>query len=516
MRKAVIYTRVSTDAQAEKGFSLRDQEEKIRTYCKLNNIEVLKHFQEDYSAKNFNRPEWKLLMKFLQKHKTEIDEFIFLKWDRFSRNLLEALVVSDSIKKLGIKVTCIENDIDDTIPENKLYKAIMLTIPEIENERRSLNVIAGMRRAMKEGKWPRGAPVGYKNSRDENNNKIIIIDEEKASLLKEAFGEMAKGQKTQQDIRNSLLKRRLKISRSAFSKILQNKFYIGKIVIPEYADEPLEIVEGVHEAIIDMTTFNKVQKVLAGRNKKRNTSSVNQLKPELPLRGYMLCHTCQRKMTGSASKGNGGRYFYYHCNRCGTRVGAEVANNDFENLLKKIELKDGVKELMKVEVMKQLNNLQKSGEQEINRLKNELEKQHQRAIRLDDNYLDGGLPTKNYNELKSKIGTLKEELEQSLDDLTRKKSDYRKDILKGIDVMTNLHKLFVNSNLDNKRKIIGSIFPRKFVFEGNKVRTDRINEVIPWIARNSKVFTKKKRGQPMSKPQLSSLVNPAGFEPATS
>ena len=65
---------------------------------------------------------------------------------------------------------------------------------------------------------------------------------------------------------------------------------------------------------------------------------------------------------------------------------------------------------MKVEVEKQLNDLQKSGQQEIIRLKNELEKQQQRAIRLDDNYLDGGLSTKNYNELKSKIGTLKEEL----------------------------------------------------------------------------------------------------------
>ena len=171
---------------------------------------------------------------------------------------------------------------------------------------------------------------------------------------------------------------------------------------------------------------------------------------------------------------------------------------------------------MKVEVEKQLNDLQKSGQQEIIRLKNELEKQQQRAIRLDDNYLDGGLSTKNYNELKSKIGTLKEELEQNLDNLTRQKSDYRKDILKGIDALTNLHKLFVNSSLDNKRKIVGSMFPRKFVFEENKVRTDRINEVIPWITRSGGMFSKKKRGQPMLKLQSSSLVNPAGFEPATS
>ena len=40
MKKAILYTRVSTDEQADKGFSLRDQDQKLKSYCKRNNIEA--------------------------------------------------------------------------------------------------------------------------------------------------------------------------------------------------------------------------------------------------------------------------------------------------------------------------------------------------------------------------------------------------------------------------------------------------------------------------------------------
>jgi len=165
-KTAVIYTRVSTDTQAEKGYSLRDQEDKIRRYCEQKNIHILEHFQDDHSAKDFNRPEWKLLMGYLKKNKKNIDEFIFVKWDRFSRNLMESMKVIKDIKSLGIEINCLENNVDDSVPENKLIQMIALILQEIENDRRSLNTIGGMRRAMKEGRWPRQAPIGYKNARD--------------------------------------------------------------------------------------------------------------------------------------------------------------------------------------------------------------------------------------------------------------------------------------------------------------------------------------------------------------
>ncbi len=40
MRKACLYIRVSTDEQADKGYSQRDQEERLRRHCQLQSIEI--------------------------------------------------------------------------------------------------------------------------------------------------------------------------------------------------------------------------------------------------------------------------------------------------------------------------------------------------------------------------------------------------------------------------------------------------------------------------------------------
>ncbi|MBA3673374.1 MAG: recombinase family protein, partial [Chitinophagaceae bacterium] len=56
MKKAIIYIRVSTDEQADKGYSMRHQEEFLRKYCEMNSIQMLEVVKEDYSAKTFLRP----------------------------------------------------------------------------------------------------------------------------------------------------------------------------------------------------------------------------------------------------------------------------------------------------------------------------------------------------------------------------------------------------------------------------------------------------------------------------
>jgi len=54
MEKVIIYTQVSTDEQADKGYSLRDQLDRLQKYCVLKNYEIIKHYQDDYSAKTFD------------------------------------------------------------------------------------------------------------------------------------------------------------------------------------------------------------------------------------------------------------------------------------------------------------------------------------------------------------------------------------------------------------------------------------------------------------------------------
>ena len=77
-KKVILYIRVSTDKQAEKGYSLPAQEDKLRRYCAAKGYTVLKVFKEDYSAwKSFDRPEYNALRGFIKQNKGVVDYLLF-------------------------------------------------------------------------------------------------------------------------------------------------------------------------------------------------------------------------------------------------------------------------------------------------------------------------------------------------------------------------------------------------------------------------------------------------------
>ena len=66
---ADLYVRVSTDEQADRGYSQRNQDEVLRKYCQINDIAIRDVIYEDHSAKTFNRPQWNKLLANLKKIK---------------------------------------------------------------------------------------------------------------------------------------------------------------------------------------------------------------------------------------------------------------------------------------------------------------------------------------------------------------------------------------------------------------------------------------------------------------
>ncbi len=89
--RTIIYKRVSTDDQADRGYSLQHQEDVIKQFCKLHNYPILDVYTEDCSCKNFDRPEWNKILKFLKKNRGKVDQILCLRWDRWSRNVYLAL-----------------------------------------------------------------------------------------------------------------------------------------------------------------------------------------------------------------------------------------------------------------------------------------------------------------------------------------------------------------------------------------------------------------------------------------
>ncbi|MBD3338064.1 MAG: hypothetical protein GF353_03075, partial [Candidatus Lokiarchaeota archaeon] len=340
-RRAIIYSRVSTDDQKENGFSLQDQENRLRRYCRDNDIEVVKHYQDDCSAKNFNRPSFQRMLKEVKDKEVKADLFICVRWDRFSRNLEKSMEMFRVFKKLKLEIKIVdEGDYNDEVPENKLFRIVNMLIPEIDNDRRGLNTTRGMRQATKEGRWMGSAPVGYK--RDTIGDKRRIVPGDKAELIREAFQEFSKGIYKVEELRHKMYKKGLKISESHFHRILRNPVYTGKIRIKEWRDEPEELVRGLHEPLVSEEVFDEVQWILQGRKRKMKKFSKHSIM--LPLRGHLVCRICENNLTGSGSRSKTGKkHYYYHCNcGCGERFRADEANALFLDYLRSFQIRDEI------------------------------------------------------------------------------------------------------------------------------------------------------------------------------
>jgi len=159
MKRVILLSRVSSDEQA-KGYSLSTQEEALRAFCLKEGHQIVQVYREDHSAKNFNRPQYKKMMEEIKRSKGKVDQILVTTWCRFSRNVTASFDMLDRLRRYGIEVQAIEQPLDLSIPENLLLLSMFLTLPHIDNTRRSMKITTGVRAAKREGRWLGKAPFG--------------------------------------------------------------------------------------------------------------------------------------------------------------------------------------------------------------------------------------------------------------------------------------------------------------------------------------------------------------------
>ena len=515
MKIADLYIRVSTDEQAEKGYSQRDQEERLRRYCEFNQITVRKVVHEDHSAKSFNRPAWQLLLADLRKTKGRLSDLVlFTKWDRFSRNAGDAYHMISLLRTLGIEPQAIEQPLDLSIPENKLMLAIYLSTPEVENDRRALNVINGMRKAKKEGRWMASAPIGYRNITTEDGKKKIVPKEPQASLMKYAFEKIATGIFSTEQIWKASKANGLNCGKNNFLVAVRNPVYCGKIFIPKYKDEPSQLVAGQHEALISEKLFHEVQEAMDGRKQKQGTKILAP--EELPLRGFLYCTKCAKMLTGSASRGRGKYYYYYHCtSTCGVRYRAGDVNAAILKELKKLVPKPGMAEVC-TKVVNELYHSEYSQKGDSKKeIVSKIEVLNNKIRTARDLLLKGDIDGSDYKTIKTESEDQITILEAKLFEASTPQINIEHKLKNAVNVLLNLDLLYKNGNMSLKREIIGSMFPEKLSFDGAQHRTTRVNEIASTIFLISSNLQDKKKWANGEKSRLPTRVGPAGLEPAT-
>ncbi|WP_184471312.1 recombinase family protein [Pedobacter sp. AK013] len=517
MKIADLYIRVSTDEQAEKGYSQRDQEERLKRYCEFNDIKVRKIIHEDHSAKTFNRPAWEILLSDLKKTKGKFSDLIlFTKWDRFSRNAGDAYQMISILRRLGIEPQAIEQPLDLSIPENKLMLAIYLSTPEVENDRRALNVINGMRKARKEGRWMASAPVGYKNITTEDGKKMIVPREPEATLMKNGFETISLGIHSTEQVWKALRVEGLKCCKNNFLVAMRNPVYCGKIFIPKYKDEQSALVPGIHQGLVSEQLFYKVQDIMDGRSKHGPKGAKISSTDQLPLRGFLLCSRCTRILTGSASKGRGRYYSYYHCSSaCGCRYKADIVNKAIVNRLKDFIPKPGTDEvcLLVVNEMYQ-NDFSELGESR-KELVEKIDALNIKVRNARELLLKRDFDSNDYRIIKTECEEEIVDLEKKLFEISAPKVNIDLELKKAAKVLVNLCSFYQGAETPLKRTIIGSIFPEKLSFNGKEHRTARLNNLVSLISHISSELPDKKKWTNDVKTCLPTWVGPPGLEPGT-
>ena len=518
MKNVIIYSRVSTDEQANQGYSLEYQEEVLARHCNLKGYNIVEKFQEDKSGKDFNRPDWKKIKLMIQERKRKkepIDAIVILRPDRFVRNLILAFLEVDNLLKMGCEVEFLEGDIDVSNPEALLLQAIGFALPEVENRKISKRSKEGSHKARLNGCFTGTSPRGYKCVRVGKDATLEFSQD--ADLIREGFEKMASGLYTADEVRRWLNGQGMKLSKNQFPNIIRNLTYSGKILVRAFGNQPEQIVQGLHPALITEELFAKANDVLSGR--KRNMDFKSDKINLYPLKGHLCCPNHGRALSAYASTGrSGNKFHYYICTKphvkC-DRYPIEDVHNQVERILSNIQLSAQLMNTYRTTLEGLFENDDLNRKKSIQKSLDELERLNKRKSFIEEQYMDGLIPAQEYQDLKNNLNTRLFNEKSKLQDSQEVLSPFREYLDKQVPMLEDLVGFYKSVDGRTKNKILGCIFSEKLYLEEKKVATPKFTSPIELLLNASKVLQNCKNKKEVNNDLFFQLAPPLGLEPRT-
>ena len=310
---AGIYIRVSTEDQAREGFSLGEQEEKLKQLCEYKDYKIYKVYKDaGISAKDMeHRPAFQQMLEDMRAEK--INYIVAYKLDRVTRSVRDLEVLISELEEHHCYLICDRDDVNTSSANGRFFVRMLTVLSQLEIEIVSERTKFGLTGAIKSGHIPGTCPLGYKR----DTSKKMVIDETTKDIVIRIFNLYLQG-KSYQTIANILNEEKVlepkKWDDSTIEKILNNKIYVGdyerfKRVAKEQGKEPI-IYSNVVEPIITRAMFEDIQ-----LQKEKNQRAYCRDRVYIFMQ-KMKCPKCGKLM---GSKGTGGKkkkYMYYHCSDC--------------------------------------------------------------------------------------------------------------------------------------------------------------------------------------------------------
>ena len=306
-KNCAVYTRVSTDIQAEKEFSsCESQEEKIKSFItSQNNWQVFKIYTDaGYTGANTNRPALQKLFEDIKQKK--IDIILSYKIDRLTRSPKDFYQLVEFFERYDVDFISITERFDTGTPSGRLLRNIMLTFAQFERELTSERTRDKMLERAKKGLYNGGyAPFGYKRK-----DKKLLINKKDSEVVRLIFETYIETQSLD-EVYSLLKKKEVKnrngkpFYKTALAFLLRNPAYAGKV------KHNNKIYQGIHQPIISEELFELAQSTHQKRIRKFRVYR------NFLFGGLIDCQECNSKMTScftnKTKQEKLKRYFYYRC-----------------------------------------------------------------------------------------------------------------------------------------------------------------------------------------------------------
>ena len=485
LARAVVYLRVSTKEQAERGggaegFSIPAQREACHRKADSLGAEVIDEFIDaGESAKTAHRPELQRLLRFLVDG--SIQYVIVHKVDRLARNRVDDVEINVAIRKTGaMLVSCTEN-IDET-PSGALMHGIMSSIAEFYSKNLANEVIKGSVQKAKSGGTVGKAPTGYLNVREWENgreNRTVEIDPVRGPLMTWVFEEYATGEWSVRRLLDAVTAKGLTssggprtpskpLSLSNFCRLLNTPYFYG-VVNYRGVEYP-----GSHEPLITKTLFDRVQQVLqahAHSGEKRRTHHQY-------LVGSVFCKQCSSRLGVMNAKNRYGTVYPYffclgrqeHRTGCTQRtVRIEAVEGKITELWHRERLTASQRAELETFIRSELATLDERNKSERDRQQLRIEQlKAERQKLLQAHYADA-LPLELMKSEQQRIASDLQNAENLLEQARAEITKVTFAITKALDLVTNCGKTYDEAPSHQRRQMNQSLFSMIFVGDDGTV-----------------------------------------------
>lgn len=310
---AGVYIRVSTEDQAREGFSLGEQEEKLRELCKFKELKVYKVYKDaGISAKDMeHRPQFQEMLKDMKEGK--LNYIVAYKLDRITRSVRDLEELISVLEQYNCFLLCDRDDVNTSTANGRFFVRMLTVLSQLEIEIVSERTKFGLNGAIKSGHIPGQRPFGYKSAED----KKMIIDNATRPYVEKIFDMYLEGKSFQQ-IANYFKENNIYPKKNwkdtTIQKIIDNKIYMGdyeqyKRIGKQENLEPI-VYMNVVEPIISRAKWEECQ-----RQKERNQRTYTRDRVYTFFQ-RLKCPNCSRIMKCKGSGGTKRKYMYYTCENC--------------------------------------------------------------------------------------------------------------------------------------------------------------------------------------------------------